>query len=270
MKASDLKTIWQVPKYLPYIQPTLTEEIIEEAEKKLGHKLPGKYIDILKIQNGGYIRFTIAEMAHSEIYGIGPYFPSITNCDWSEYEDSVSFKLEGLIPFDGDGHWNICFDYRSNKLNPQVTYIDTESDTETIIANNFDHYLDLLELDTEGQYIIETDLSLQDTIRAISQVAKIEFEDPDYFAEGYPIYRSKFKEAWVWISPNKVPAGFIRPNEERYEELKSEMETMSLRYPEVGENCLFISVSHETVKEELFNVLTSNLFRVRSFEGLII
>lgn len=34
MNKEDRNKIWQTPKYLPYVQPALTAEIILEAEKK--------------------------------------------------------------------------------------------------------------------------------------------------------------------------------------------------------------------------------------------
>ncbi|MET4137681.1 SMI1/KNR4 family protein [Pedobacter sp. UYP1] len=58
MKESEIKTMWSVPKYSPYIQPELTDEILLGAEKQLGCKLPKEYIKLLKIQNRGYTRFT--------------------------------------------------------------------------------------------------------------------------------------------------------------------------------------------------------------------
>jgi hypothetical protein len=39
MKLKDIATIWQVPKYLPDVQPSLTDEILKEAEKLIGGKL---------------------------------------------------------------------------------------------------------------------------------------------------------------------------------------------------------------------------------------
>ncbi len=267
MKEKDIKTIWQVPKYLPYVQPSLTDEIIEEAEKKIGYKLPKEYLELLKIQNGGYIRFALKDTPHREIYGIGSYYPSITDFDWlSDYED-LSFDVKDLFPFDGDGHWNICLDYRKNKINPEITYIDTESDYEKLIAKTFNDYLNLLEI--ENEYFIETNLNIEDAIKQISETAKIEFEEPDYWAHGYPVFRSNFKNSWIWISPNKAPSGFIREDHERYNELKSQMETTALRYPEIPESSLLISVSEEIVRQELFNKLTTSGIKIRELNEYI-
>lgn len=263
MKRIDLKTIWQVPKYLPYLQPSLTDAMVKEAEIKIGYQLPKEYIELLKIQNGGYIRFTIIDTLHSQISGIGPYFPSITDYEWLKgYQEALSFELDGLFPFDGDGHWNICLDYRNNKIEPEITYIDTESNYVKPIAKSFKEYLNLLEIETENNYVIETVSTIENVLNKISGIVNIEFEGPDYFAHGYPIYRSKYNESWVWVSPNKVPSAFIRESDDRYEEMKSQMETTSLRYPEILADYLFISVADDKVRENLFEKLTNNSFKI--------
>lgn len=269
MKESEVKTIWRSPKYLPYVQPDLTDDIIRKAEKKIGYKFPKEYIELLKIQNGGYIRFTIENTPHEQIYGVGPNFPSVTDVDWTDYDGAVSFELNGLIPFDGDGHWYIGLDYRKNKIDPEITFIDTECDKEELIAKNFKEYLSLLKIETEGEYIIETNSTLEETIKEISRIAKIEFEAPDFYNYGYASYRSKFKKSWVWLSPNKVPSGFVREDDDRYNELKSKTLTTSLRYPEISENYLFISVADDKMREKLFKELTDNSIRIRTLEDLL-
>lgn len=269
MKKSELNSIWQVPKYLPYVQPPLTDEILSTAEKQLGYKLPTEYIELLKIQNGGYIRFTIKDTLNELIYGIGPYFPSITDHDWSEYRDYVSFELGGLIPFDGDGHWFYCFDYRINETDPQITFIDTECDTEEVIANCFKEYLEILELDTEDNYVIENDLPLEEIINLIAKSAIIEFEIPDRNAYGFPTYRAKFNGSWVWVSPNKVPSGFIRKDDERYNELKAEMNTTSLRFVEISESALFISMSEPEAEQELIAILKNSGLSIKLLKFII-
>jgi SMI1-KNR4 cell-wall len=178
MKESDVKTIWQIPKYLPYVHPSLTDEIIANAEKKIGYALPKEYIEILKNQNGGYIRFTLPEKPHGQIYGIGPHFPSLTDFDWSEYEGIVSFKLNGLVPFDGDGHWYVCLDYRQNKLQPEITFIDTESDYEKPVAKNFQEYLNLLEIETGNEFVIETDMAIEDFIKKLQRFLTSNLKSP--------------------------------------------------------------------------------------------
>lgn len=81
MTDSELKYIWSVAKYLPYVQPELTPEILEQAQKQIDYNLPEKLVEILKIQNGGYVRYKLAETLHEQITGIGPYFLSLTDFD---------------------------------------------------------------------------------------------------------------------------------------------------------------------------------------------
>src|SRR3974390_343838 len=114
-------TIWKVPVYLPYLQPPMTEEALADAERYVGHRLPNSYIALLRVQNGGYIRYTLPGSVHSQIRGIGPYYPSLTGFDWREAQEYVSYELQGLIPFDGDGHWYLCLDYRRAQEHHVVT-----------------------------------------------------------------------------------------------------------------------------------------------------
>jgi hypothetical protein len=260
-----MNKIWQSPKYLPYVQPALTNEVLAEAEQLIGHKLPIEYIELLKIQNGGYIRHTIVETAHSVIAGIGPYYPSITDDhDWSESEDwGLSFKLNGLVPFDGDGHWHICFDYRNQQVEPEITLVDIESDSEQAIAKNFKEYLSLLVMEVDDDYVIETNLSIVEAVKQVAAIAEIGFEAPDTWAHGYAEYRGKYQGNWVWISANKVPSGFVRSDDKRYDELKSQMETSALRFPEVSEYALLISTSDEKATKSLISLLTKNAWSIR-------
>ncbi len=215
----------------------------------------------MKIQNGGYIRYTLKDTPHSQIYGIGPNYPSILNYEWLKQYEGLSFEIEGLFPFDGDGHWNICLDYRINKLEPQVTYIDTESDYEKEIANSFKEYLAQLEIVAKG-YFIDTNEDIETIINKISIIASIKFNEPSNYAHGYLEYTSKLKDGWIWVSPNRTQSGFIRMDDKRYEELKSKMEKLSVRYPELPENSILIDISEEKEKKELFEKLNQNGVRI--------
>jgi len=125
----DLKTIWRRPAYLPYVQPPLTDKMVTDAEKQLDRKLPLKLIELLKIQNGGYLRKLLKDDScpSTMIMGIGPHRPSLTSLDWDQKD---------LLPFDGDSHWNLCLDYRANKEEPCITLLG-EGGEEKKIANTF-------------------------------------------------------------------------------------------------------------------------------------
>lgn len=241
------QTIWEVPAYLPYLQPPLTEIAIKAAEEHIRAKLPSEYIDILKQQNGGYIRFSLATMVHSLIAGIGPHYPSLVNFDWEEVKECVSFPLEGLIPFDGDGHWHLCLDYRESKLSPSVTYIDIECDRQAQIAHSFSAYLAMLRIEVKGEFVLEAVSDIQTILSKLSVVLGTDFHPPNIFDFGYPVYRTHLGNAvspeWLWISPNEVPRGFVRANDERYMELKTLIPGVASRFPELPPHSYIFKVT---------------------------
>lgn len=73
--------------------------------------------------------------------------------DYLEFD----FSLDGLVAFDGDGHYYNCLDYRKNRDNPQISYIDIECNEEQIIAENFDEFLTMLTLDTEAMWAVKSE-----------------------------------------------------------------------------------------------------------------
>jgi SMI1-KNR4 cell-wall len=269
MTKDEIKNIWKVPKYLPYVQPNLTDEILEDAEKKIGFKLPSELVEILKIQNGGYVRYKLPETTHEQIMGIGPYFPSMTDIDWTEFKEYVNFELDGLIPFDGDGHWFICLDYRESKENPKVSWIDVECDNQEVLANSFKDFLELLELDIENELVIETENSIEFIAKQIETILQIKFESPEYFNSGYANYRSKYKDSWVWLTPNKVPTGFVRENHERFNELKDQMNTFSVLHNEISVTSFFLELSDEDLNNEVIVKLTENKIKIKPITEII-
>lgn len=268
-KMYELESIWRKPIYLPYLQPKLTNEDLEKAELKLGYKLPKELIQLLQIQNGGYIRKTLEESLNRTIYGIGPHFPSLTDIDWTDYKDWVSFELNGLIPFDGDGHWYICLDYRKNNTSPQVTYIDTESNNQRLIAETFSDYLSQLDYEIENELVIRTNKTAEEITKELEKILNIEFEEPDNYAHGYDEYRSQLDGSWIWLSPNLVPNGFIRKDEDRYNELVKLTKGTALRFPELLSSDLIISFSNFQVEKEAAKKIESNSIHIRPLTELI-
>ena len=189
--AATPETIWQVPAYLPYLQPSLTDAAVSAAETEIGYKLPSDYLNLLRKQNGGYIRYSLQEMVHNAIAGIGPHFPSLTDFDWDECQEYVSFPLEGLVPFDGDGHWHLCLDYRQHKDVPTVTYVDIECDQESPVAASFVDYLAKLQVDVGEDYVVEGVSGIERVTSELSSALGIVFEPPDTYAHGYPTHRAR-------------------------------------------------------------------------------
>lgn len=223
---ADRHTIWRQPIYLPYCNDPLTPRMIRAAERRLGQRLPRDYLDLLAVQNGGYIAWELKDMCHEMICGIGKHFPHLGVQDWDVYEvESLRGLGNQLIPFDGDGHWMLCFDYRERRSNPHISYVDTESLNPSIevMFEDFVQYLTRLKRPgPEGRLIIgiRDPMAAHDLVRELGQRCKLPFSpEPDVFCSGYPIY-----SAWeqrgedhyrINVSPNLVPRGFVRVDDYR-------------------------------------------------------
>jgi len=167
----------------------------------------------------------------------------------------MTIDLEGLYPFDGDGHWHLCLDYRENWHEPRVTWISTESDSEKRIAGTFAEYLDQLTLEIDESFVLETQRTLPQIAQELEQALAIKWIGPDTWAHGYPIYRASWNGGVIWLSANEVPKGFIRPDEAGYEELKHKMEGKALRYPELPPTGLLLKVDDEAQEAPFRRVL---------------
>ncbi|WP_339213885.1 SMI1/KNR4 family protein [Solibacillus sp. FSL W8-0372] len=123
-----MKNIWCIEEG----KEKLTDDMVKNAEKKLGVTLPDAYIELCKIQNGGYITYDA--------------FPTSVPTGWAEDHISVDhirgIEEEGILSNDyyieewdlpkdiillgGDGHTWTAMDYRKTKENPPIIYIDLE------------------------------------------------------------------------------------------------------------------------------------------------
>lgn len=157
MEGFKVKSIWQEDNDYDKFEP-LSDENIKKAEKKLKVKLPYSYINILKQQNGGYIKFN----AH----------PSAVPTSWADDHVNVdhikgigeengilesSYLIEewglpqNIVLFSGDGHSWVAFDYRKTKEEPPVIYIDVESEQIIELAPNFNTFLTGLYIEDSEQ-----------------------------------------------------------------------------------------------------------------------
>jgi len=257
--AASADTIWRVPVFLPYLQPPLTDEAVASAEKQIGYKLPTDYLDLLKKQNGGYIRFSLPGSVHDSIAGIGSNYPSLTEFDLEEGQEYVTFPLQGLVPFDGDGHWHLCLDYRQDSATPAVTFVSIESDQQSVISISFADYLAMLQLDVADEYVLEAVQDIEEVKSQLSSALSVKFDPPDLWAQGYPVHRARVgtKNApnWIWISPNLVPRGFVRPDDPRYEQLKDLMPGNAARFPELPAGSYILS-STDKVRSKVIDACT--------------
>jgi hypothetical protein len=155
----QLSQVWQVPPAPLYAQPPLTDELLATTERQLGVRLPEPLVTLLRLQNGGLLQLGFPlernyNTDHYTIRGLGPNSPRIEKEAWwhdPEWGPPRPAEAEWLIPFDGDGHWDLCLDYRRSatdssglRVHPAVVVIDTEEsepDIESYVAASFDDYL---------------------------------------------------------------------------------------------------------------------------------
>ncbi len=185
--------------------------------------------------NWGYIRYSIPGLPHSQIAGNGPNFPALCHFDVDECQAFLSIPLQGLVPFDGDGHWHLCVDYRANVFIPAITYIDIECNSEFQVAASIAGYLPVLILDIKNVWVLDQVPVISTVVESLGVVLGVHSIEPDLWAYGYPVYTfalgAKDDPQWLWLSPNRVASGFVRADDRRYHELKNSMPGFSLRCP---------------------------------------
>lgn len=151
------KSIWQKDVEYYKLEP-FTDDMVKKAEEKLKIKLPQSYINILKEQNGGYIKFdsypTEVPTSWSDnhinvdhILGIGEEKGILE----SEYLIEEWGLPNNIVLISGSGHSWIALDYRNTREEPPIIYIDVESEQIIELAPDFDSFLN-------GLYIDETEI----------------------------------------------------------------------------------------------------------------
>jgi len=239
--------IWKVPAYIPLIHPNLTDEAIADAERKIGFPLPHAYIELLKVQNGGGIRFTLEEYPHEQIYGIGSGYYSINHTKWDEIRGEVPFDVDRLIPFDGDGvHWNLCLDYRENSLVPAVCdYAMADGDVHEI-ASSFDEYIRMLIPADEFNFYIPKVENLEHLLHLLSASLFLDFREIHQHVFGYSAHQAykkmKFRES-IKIEPNLVPRGYIDQGNHDFEALKNALPGLTSLVNEIPESSYLLTVT---------------------------
>ncbi|MFD3933235.1 SMI1/KNR4 family protein [Streptomyces sp. NPDC058614] len=140
------------------VQPPLTDAVVQDAERRLGVRLPARLLEILRVQNGG----VVAELWNA--------FPTGVPTSWSEnhvpLDDMMGIgRHEGrlslldspylveewglpspLVLLSGDGHCWIALDYRARgkREEPSVTWFDVEGNTELPLAADFRAFIERL------------------------------------------------------------------------------------------------------------------------------
>ena len=172
-----MSSIWQNDHEYGKLE-RLTDEAIEKAEKKLKVKLPDSYINLLKQQNGGCINFnafptnvpTSWAKDHinvDHLFGIG--LGKEKGILDSEYLIKEWGLPSNIVLISGNGHSWIALDYRGQKAEPPVIFIDVCDEQIIELTPNFDSFLKGLyvqEVEIEHEYT-EDDVQRQWTITEI-------------------------------------------------------------------------------------------------------
>lgn len=137
-----------------YNHPPLTTEMVAEAERQLGVKLPGEYLALLQIQNGGYthgFRYPMSQPTRwandhvplDELFGIviNPEHRTAQNILKTAYMTEEWGLPPRQVLLTGDGHWWITLDYRAGDP-PSVAWLYTELDEDIQVAPSFASFLD--------------------------------------------------------------------------------------------------------------------------------
>lgn len=253
MQRADAHAIWNRPVYAHTIQPPLRDEWVRKAERNIGAALPTTYLALLHVQNGGTIRYSLPENLHGAIWGIGPIWPSIDdpeNLEWDPEEDGPNAEsYQGLVPFDGDGHWHMCLDYRAGGQEPCVTYLDSECEHEERIADSFSGYLDQLVIDTQNRLVLQATGDLSAVAAQLAEALGGKATGFGGMVQSIRLDRADGTfPAWGFIGTNRVPACSVSPDHERYEELKALFPGDALAYPEVDPDAFLVQQYPETAQ----------------------
>jgi hypothetical protein len=155
----DLRDFWGTDRDK---NAPLTSAMVEELEAALGIRLPAHYVELLRVQNGGYTRGFVFPTTQATSWaedhvpldalaGIGPRDP--LPCGLHNLWNSKYMTEEWDLPprqllLHGDGHWWISLDYRSD-AEPQVRWLDTELGEAVLLAPTFNAFLAGLQPESE-------------------------------------------------------------------------------------------------------------------------
>jgi len=139
--------------------PPLTDDMIEEAQRRLGVLLPASYIEILRVRNGGLIRkwehpmhldILRGNIYMSALYGIGG--DNGIDSPYEMYRSRSEFLArqwdlpEGNVVFSKFGHigFSFAYDQAVDRSDPPVVfhYADCYPDVVTVpVAHTFKEFI---------------------------------------------------------------------------------------------------------------------------------
>ncbi|MFN4215178.1 SMI1/KNR4 family protein [Exiguobacterium sp.] len=149
--------IWRQDPDDPNRLPELTEDVLKEVEARLGVKLPDDYLEVIRIQNGGWIEERDLPIVLNGLDDIA-LVDSIAGVGLSDGLIQSKALLtewgvedERLIAFAGDGHFFLAFDYRESAT-PKIAYIDTDTEQIDVLFDSFRQFTEALTTVDTGVY----------------------------------------------------------------------------------------------------------------------
>jgi hypothetical protein len=161
MNEFDPHQFWEQSQYARhYFGGPVTDDVVELVEHQLGYKLPKAYIELMKVQNGGFTRkrnFSTKEdslswaedhIAITGIFSIGSDAPmSLCGKHGSQFWiDEWNYPPIGVYFADcpSAGYDMVCLDYRSCGPigEPQVVHVAWEFDNRILVlAEDFQSFI---------------------------------------------------------------------------------------------------------------------------------
>jgi len=148
------------------LDDAITDELIQKVESQLKHKLPNKYLELLKTQNGGklfkrYYYITSPDIRNFEITDILGLSNDIEkgiiakNNLYADYIDSDNWIIFGDDVSAGHAHY--LFDYSELNENnePKIIYYDNEIELKFLLANSFEEFISNLKIEEEIKLVEE-------------------------------------------------------------------------------------------------------------------
>lgn len=141
-----------------YALAPFDKETIDLVERKLQLKLPKDYVNLMKIQNGGYLRRNLFKMNEEEIildelFGISANeAEGILRTIYMREEWGLP---ENIILLSGDGHSWVFLDYRKNRELPSVSYVDLELGEDYVLAASFTDFIHALYEDESFEEVVQ-------------------------------------------------------------------------------------------------------------------
>lgn len=252
------KYFWARPMYLPNVHEPLTNEVLAAFEQNIGYKLPPSLVALLKIQNGGLVRYgALPTEPLPTLRGIGNSYPMLRFLekeigeDWANY---LRLPLNKLLVLESNGAFYTCLDYRHTMTEPQVIRIDVERNVQMPLAGSFTQFIQGLKLETEGMWVVKSEKTLEEVVNAFKKMAGVEFEHPSP-GTFYPLYWGRLDDYQLCLSPNKVAFAVAANGKKIAHQAKGYFCDIAQRYPEIDSKYSLLLL----FEQELIPLLTARL-----------